>query len=119
MPIYEYSCSECDDVIEKIQKFSDPHLTKHEGCGGALTKLISQSSFRLKGSGWYVTDYATKDSKGDGEASDAKKDVSKSDSSTDGDKKPGSSTPDSPPSSDKTTTAKKPTKPGSNGGAKK
>ena len=60
MPIYEYSCKKCGDVIEKIQKFSDPPLKKHPGCGGTLTKLISQSSFQLKGSGWYATDYAGK-----------------------------------------------------------
>ena len=62
MPIYEYSCGKCGTVVEKIQKFSDPPLKRHSGCGGALTKLISQSAFHLKGSGWYVTDYARKDS---------------------------------------------------------
>jgi len=58
MPIYEYSCKKCGEVIERIQRFSDPPLRKHAGCGGSLTKLISQSAFQLKGSGWYVTDYA-------------------------------------------------------------
>ena len=75
MPIYEYSCKKCGDVIEKIQKFSDPPLKKHPGCGGSLTKLISQSSFQLKGSGWYATDYAGKskvdsDDKGEKSGSD-------------------------------------------------
>ena len=60
MPIYEYSCDKCGNVVERIQKFSDPLLTEHEGCGGALTKLISRSAFHLKGDGWYVTDYARK-----------------------------------------------------------
>jgi putative FmdB family regulatory protein len=60
MPIYEYSCRKCGEVIEKIQKFSDGPLRRHAGCGGALSKLVSQSSFQLKGSGWYVTDYAGK-----------------------------------------------------------
>ncbi len=60
MPIYEYSCRKCGEVIEKIQKFSDPPLRRHAGCGGSLVKLVSQSSFQLKGSGWYVTDYAGK-----------------------------------------------------------
>lgn len=68
MPIYEYSCSKCGQVIERIQKFSDPPLRKHPGCGGTLTKLISQSAFQLKGTGWYVTDYARRDSKGKGSA---------------------------------------------------
>ena len=61
MPIYEYSCDKCGNVVERIQRFSDPLLTEHEGCGGALTKLISRSAFHLKGDGWYLTDYARKD----------------------------------------------------------
>ena len=60
MPIYEYSCGKCGEVVEKIQQFSDPPLKRHSGCGGSMTKLISQSSFQLKGSGWYVTDYAAR-----------------------------------------------------------
>jgi putative FmdB family regulatory protein len=67
MPIYEYSCSKCGKTIEVIQKFSDPVLKKHQGCGGALTKLISASGFQFKGSGWYVTDYARKGNGGDSE----------------------------------------------------
>jgi putative FmdB family regulatory protein len=68
MPIYEYSCRKCGKTIEVIQKFSDPVLKKHQGCGGALTKLISASGFQFKGSGWYVTDYARKGNGGDSEA---------------------------------------------------
>src|SRR5262245_22990361 len=68
MPIYEYSCSKCGKTIEVIQKFSDPVLKKHQGCGGSLTKLISASGFQFKGSGWYVTDYARKGKSGDSEA---------------------------------------------------
>jgi putative FmdB family regulatory protein len=64
MPIYEYSCSKCGKTIEVIQKFSDPVLKKHQGCGGSLTKLISASGFQFKGSGWYVTDYARKGKNG-------------------------------------------------------
>ena len=60
MPLYEYGCSGCGEVTEALQKFSDRPLTKCKGCGGKLHKLISQSSFHLKGSGWYVTDYAGK-----------------------------------------------------------
>ncbi len=124
MPIYEYRCSKCASVIEKIQKFSDPVLKKHAGCGGALTKLVSQSSFQLKGSGWYVTDYAKKDSKSDRDADGtedaggAQKDGKKSDSNTDGDKKTGVGTSDASTTSDAKPTAKKPTKSDSNGGAK-
>ena len=104
MPIYEYACSKCDEVIEKIQKFSDPLLKKHEECGGTLTKLISQSSFQLKGSGWYVTDYARKGPKDGGEAGDSNKDESKSGSNKDGDKTSRGETTDSAGSSDKKTT---------------
>jgi putative FmdB family regulatory protein len=68
MPIYEYSCKKCGKTIEVIQKFSDPALKKHQGCGGALTKLISASAFQLKGTGWYVTDYARKGGSGDSDA---------------------------------------------------
>jgi len=60
MPLYEYECSKCGKVIEAIQKFSDDPLTKCEECGGRLEKLISKSSFFLKGSGWYATDYQNK-----------------------------------------------------------
>jgi predicted nucleic acid-binding Zn ribbon protein len=41
-----------------MQKFSDQPLTTHEGCGGAVERLISPPAFQFKGSGWYVTDYA-------------------------------------------------------------
>lgn len=60
MPIYEYQCEQCGKTEEAIQKFSDAPLTSCSGCSGKLHKLISQSSFHLKGTGWYVTDYANK-----------------------------------------------------------
>lgn len=60
MPIYEYECTRCGKIDEAIQKFSDEPLTTCRHCEGTLNKLISQSSFHLKGSGWYVTDYANK-----------------------------------------------------------
>jgi putative FmdB family regulatory protein len=62
MPIYEYECAKCGKTIEVIQKMSDKPLKKHQGCGGALTKLISAAGFQFKGTGWYVTDYARKSS---------------------------------------------------------
>ena len=58
MPIYEYQCDKCGSHFEVIQKFSDKPLRFCSNCKGRLTKLISQTSFQLKGSGWYVTDYA-------------------------------------------------------------
>ena len=58
MPIYEYRCEKCGNDFEVIQKFSDKPLKSCSKCKGRLAKLISQTSFQLKGSGWYVTDYA-------------------------------------------------------------
>ncbi len=60
MPIYEYECENCGNVKEVLQKFSDRPLKKCNSCSGRLHKLVSHSSFRLKGTGWYVTDYAKK-----------------------------------------------------------
>ena len=61
MPIYEYHCSKCGN-FEAIRKMSDKPLTQCPTCRRKVTKLISATSFQLKGSGWYVTDYARKDS---------------------------------------------------------
>ena len=60
MPIYEYKCNKCSQVIEELQKFSDPPLKKCPHCGGKVNKLMSLNTFHLKGSGWYTTDYASK-----------------------------------------------------------
>lgn len=60
MPIYEYECTECGKIEEAWQKFSDRPLETCKYCSGKLHKLISQSSFHLKGTGWYATDYANK-----------------------------------------------------------
>jgi putative FmdB family regulatory protein len=60
MPIYEYECTKCGEIKEVMQKFSDRPLAKCGKCSGKLQKLISHSSFHLKGTGWYVTDYANK-----------------------------------------------------------
>jgi putative FmdB family regulatory protein len=76
MPIYEYSCKKCGKTIEVIQRFADAPLKKHEGCGGALTKLISASGFQFKGTGWYVTDYARKGRNTDSDSSKETKDTS-------------------------------------------
>ena len=58
MPIYEYECLKCGRKFEVIQKFTDNPLEICSQCGGHVHKLISHSSFILKGNGWYVTDYA-------------------------------------------------------------
>jgi putative FmdB family regulatory protein len=62
MPVYEYECSSCGQIEEAFQKVSDKPLTKCRHCSGNLHKIISHSTFHLKGSGWYVTDYAGKSS---------------------------------------------------------
>lgn len=57
MPIYEYQCENCGKHFEIFQKIADAPLTECRVCKGKLSKLISQCSFHLKGTGWYVTDY--------------------------------------------------------------
>jgi putative FmdB family regulatory protein len=68
LPLYEYACKKCGRHVEKIQKFSDPPLTKCENCGGELERLLSSPAIQFKGAGWYVTDYARK-SKGEATSS--------------------------------------------------
>lgn len=60
MPVYEYQCTVCGQVEEAFQKISDSPLETCSHCQGHLKKIISQSTFHLKGSGWYVTDYGGK-----------------------------------------------------------
>lgn len=65
MPIYEYKCLKCQNEFEVMQKISEGPLKKCTSCGGPVKRLISRSSFHLKGSGWYMTDYARKNSPAD------------------------------------------------------
>jgi len=65
MPVYEYQCRTCHAHIEKTQRITESPLKKCPECGGKLQKLISLSSFQLKGSGWYATDYARKNGAAD------------------------------------------------------
>jgi putative FmdB family regulatory protein len=57
MPIYEYRCEHCGD-FEEMQRITDPPLARCPKCRRKVRRLISSTSFQLKGSGWYVTDYA-------------------------------------------------------------
>ncbi len=58
MPIYEYCCQECGHQLEIIQKLSDPLATDCPACGNpTLKKKVSAAAFRLKGGGWYETDF--------------------------------------------------------------
>lgn len=71
MPIYEYECTQCGAVEEAFQRFSDKPLKKCKQCSGKLHKLISHSAFHLKGTGWYVTDYAGKSKTSESKSSDS------------------------------------------------
>lgn len=67
MPIYEYECNACGHEFEVMQKITDRPIRKCERCGRLKAKRrISRTSFVLKGSGWYVTDYAGKKPNGNG-----------------------------------------------------
>jgi putative FmdB family regulatory protein len=77
MPIYEYHCQKCG-TFEETQRITDKPLAKCPTCKGKVKKLISNTSFQLKGTGWYITDYARKGQNGDAKsdtktASDGKK----------------------------------------------
>jgi len=65
MPIYEYECRKCGAHTEAFQKLSDKPLTKCRKCGGKLEKQLSAPAIQFKGTGWYVTDYGSKTTKGD------------------------------------------------------
>ncbi len=60
MPTYEYQCDKCGQ-FEATQKITDKPLSRCPTCKGKVKKLISHTSFQLKGTGWYITDYARKD----------------------------------------------------------
>ncbi len=83
MPFYEYACKECDHKLEVLQKMNDPLLEKCPVCGkNSLKKLISATTFRLKGSGWYETDFkGSKKSEDSEKSKDSKKTSEKSDGS--------------------------------------
>ena len=85
MPIYDYKCSDCEHQIEVIQKINDePMIVCPECSKRSLKKLVSAPSFRLKGSGWYETDFKTGKKKNistkDAPKNDKSKESSKSDS---------------------------------------
>jgi putative FmdB family regulatory protein len=88
VPLYEYQC-ETDGRFEVIQKFSDPPLSACPTCGKPVQKLLSAPAIQFKGTGWYITDYARKNSTGAGKSDGAasttdstKTESGKSDSST-------------------------------------
>lgn len=58
VPIYEYQCTKCGEVFEAFQKITDEPISECKFCKSKVEQLISHSNFQLKGSGWYLTDYA-------------------------------------------------------------
>lgn len=78
MPIYEYACKSCEHVFDALQRMADPVLVDCPECGEAeLRKLLSAPKFRLKGKGWYETDFKTGDKRniaGDADASSSSDD---------------------------------------------
>jgi len=92
MPIYEYRCQQCGTTLEAMQRMSDAPLRRCERCGtDTLERLISQTSFVLKGSGWYATDYKSRPSEAKSEGASAES------KPADASKAPGSSV--APPAS--------------------
>ena len=77
MPIYEYKCQKCG-TFETTQKITDKPLGKCPTCKGKVKKLISNTSFQLKGTGWYVTDYARKGQNGESKSGNGSKSSSES-----------------------------------------
>jgi putative FmdB family regulatory protein len=89
MPIYEYQCQKCG-TFEITQRITEKNLAKCPSCKGKVKKLISNTSFQLKGTGWYVTDYARKGK--NGESKGDSKSEGKSDSKSESSSKPASDT---------------------------
>ena len=96
MPIYEYECNTCEKVFEVFQRITEEPLAQCKSCGGPVNRLISQCSFQLKGTGWYVTDYkrggatsaengaktnGDKEEKGEAKAEPVKSEASKTETS--------------------------------------
>jgi putative FmdB family regulatory protein len=82
MPIYEYVCQKCGQHLEIMQKMSDKPLTKCSQCKGKLEKIFSQTSFQLKGAGWYVSDYTSRAKTEKGEKSEKSEKGEKKDAGT-------------------------------------
>jgi putative FmdB family regulatory protein len=94
MPIYEYLCEQCG-VFEETQRITDAALTRCPRCRRKVRRLISQTSFQLKGGGWYVTDYARSGQKNGGKEGGAEgaKAEGKSEAKGDGVSAPAPATP--------------------------
>ena len=79
MPIYEYKCKACEHKFDKLQKISDDPLKDCPDCGQPeLVKLVSAAGFRLKGTGWYETDFKNSSKKSNDTTKSSSSDSSKS-----------------------------------------
>jgi putative FmdB family regulatory protein len=93
MPLYEYQCQSCQHRFEVIQKYSDPLVEICKSCGGGpVVKLLSSPAIQFKGSGFYITDYARKDSGESRKDSGESSSKSGSGSSSESESKPATST---------------------------
>lgn len=108
MPIYEYECGACGKVHEILQKMSDNPLTECPECTGRLHKRISQCTFHLKGSGWYVTDYANSSGKSSPSTEAAHKQETAGSAPAAGTDAPAASTDASPSNTDSDTSKSAP-----------
>lgn len=95
MPIYEYKCLKCQHHFEAMQKFSDEPLSTCPKCSGAVKKQVSATSFHLKGSGWYMTDYSNKHTSAPASESSESSSSSSSASSSTSESKPSTTSSDS------------------------
>jgi putative FmdB family regulatory protein len=88
MPLYEYLCDACEQRFELIQKFSDAPPEACPKCGkGPVHRQLSSPAFHLKGSGWYITDYARKGSSAEWDTSKGESKKAEGDTKAEGDKK--------------------------------
>ena len=93
MPIYEYRCDACGEQMEKLQRMSDDRLVDCPACGKpALKRLVSAAAFRLKGAGWYETDFKKDNRRNLADGGSNKGSSSSSESSSSGDSSKASGT---------------------------
>jgi putative FmdB family regulatory protein len=107
MPIYEYQCQKCG-TFEATQRITEKPLNKCPTCKGKVKKLISNTSFQLKGTGWYITDYARKgkgDSKGENGAKSSSESKTPSEAKTTSESKKDSKTESTPSKSEKSSSS--------------
>lgn len=83
MPLYEYQCQKCHHRFEVLQKLNEKSLETCPECGGQLVRLISSPAIQFKGTGWYITDYAHKNSPSGGNGHNGHKHAQKESGSSD------------------------------------